>query len=190
MARVIVLEGPDGSGKSTLGAAISERLGVPFEHDGGPSRDHQHCRERMNEFIVYEDALRDRSTVFSDFIYKTALGQTPLISFETVMGYVHQAAKRGTLLIYTRPPLDVLMRNVEFLARAKPHKPPEYAEQLKTLVPKIADLYDKHTRIWATYGLPIIRYDYTSTKLDDFLEDIEWYWKQHGPDGVHSEWFQ
>lgn len=170
------MEGPDGGGKSTLGEALSNVLGVPVNHDGGPSTDEHHARVRMHQFLTYENTIRDRSTLFSDAIYKKAFGKTPFVPDEEVDSLVDMAAKRGTLMIYVRPPADVLIRNAEFLARAKPHKPPEYANQLRALIPNLVEEYDRSVRRWQLIGLSVLRYDYTCTKIDEFIQDVKRHW--------------
>jgi len=175
--KLIVLDSPDGSGKSTLGEMLSTVLNVELMHDGGPSENREHAQERMEAFLQDKNKIRDRSTIFSDPVYKAALGNEPLFTQDELDEYVVRAAEKGILLIYCRPSLDVLMRNTEFLARAKAHKPPEYAQQVMQRLPAIVENYDKSIIRWASLGLSVINYDYTSAKTDEFCEIIrESYW--------------
>jgi hypothetical protein len=185
---VIVLEGPDGAGKSTLGEAISKRLGVELGHDGGPSRDGAHCIERIVMFGRLHNALRDRSTLFSDAIYKRALGLgEPYVNQRDIDEHVRRiAAVQNTLMIYVRPPADVLLKNTDALARSKPHKPhkpPEYAKQVKQNLPLLIEEYDKNVRRWSALGLPIIHYDYTADRVEEVLTDVQLFWESRWDNG-------
>jgi tRNA uridine 5-carbamoylmethylation protein Kti12 len=177
MQRVIVLEGPDGAGKSTLGEALAERLGSQLEHDGGPSIDRDHCVRRIREYLSYRKSIRDRSSLFSDSIYKRAFGIEPFVTQREVDDLVRSSARVGNhLMIYVRPPMDVLLKNTDALARSKPHKPPEYARQVKQNLPIIVEEYDKGVRRWSALGQPVIHYDYTSDRIDEVLDAVEVFW--------------
>lgn len=176
MTRLICLEGPDGAGKSTLGKALTERLGVEVTHDGGPSVDVSHAMTRVTDFLGYKDTIRDRSTLFSDKIYKDALKKEGFLTQDQVDYGVALAAMRGTLLIYCRPPLDVLLKNAAYLAKDKPHKPASYVDEVKAMQSRVVESYDAGVRRWASLGLRVMRYDYTSTRIEEFVEDVAYYW--------------
>lgn len=174
--KTIILEGPDGAGKSTLGDQIAAHLGIEVSHDGGPSRDREHALERIHALNGYDRTLRDRSTLFSDGVYKKALGITPFVSDEEINNLVADYAKKRPLVIYCRPSMDVIFRNIGALDRVKAHKPPEYIEKLKVRLPLIVEQYDKSMLRWISLGLNVIVYDYTRMKIEDLLSAIEFYW--------------
>jgi len=179
---VIIFEGPDGSGKSTTIEKVSEYLNFPSSHDGGPSRDAEHCRERIDELLRTarrSNAIKDRSTVFSDAIYKEAFGKEPFVPYDEVYHRIWQLSGLGAIVVYCRPPMQTLINNIPLLARAKPHKPPEYAEQLKSLVPTLAQIYDREVMKWSALGLPVIRYDFTENKVEDLLSALGLFWDDH-----------
>lgn len=70
----IVLEGPDNAGKSTLAAFLSERLGLPIQHSGGPSKYPGEVNERAQRFNAdTSDLIYDRHPCVSQNIYQAAL---------------------------------------------------------------------------------------------------------------------
>ena len=70
---IIVLEGPDGAGKSTLGRTLSAFLGVPLLHTGGPPETAEAFRDKMRSlesFIeVYKSLIIDRLPPISEHVY-------------------------------------------------------------------------------------------------------------------------
>src|SRR4051812_3455357 len=70
----IVLEGPDNAGKSTLAAFLSERLGIPVKHSGGPSKHPGEVNERARAFGADDsDLIYDRHPCVSQNLYQDAL---------------------------------------------------------------------------------------------------------------------
>ncbi len=72
---LIVIEGPDNAGKSTLAAYLSERLNIAIRHSGGPSKYPGEIYRRIDQFHN-DDALYicDRHPCVSQNIYLKALG--------------------------------------------------------------------------------------------------------------------
>lgn len=70
----IVLEGPDNAGKTTLAAYLSEALGIPVVHSGGPSKYPGEVNERSRTFNASDaDRIYDRHPCVSQNIYQDAL---------------------------------------------------------------------------------------------------------------------
>lgn len=71
---LIVIEGPDNAGKSTLADYLSQRLNIPIRHSGGPSKYPGEIYRRIDQFH-YDDNLYicDRHPCISQNIYLESL---------------------------------------------------------------------------------------------------------------------
>ena len=98
---MIIIEGPDNSGKSTLCNQLSKHFQIEVIHSGGPGKDFEEIIHRTDSFIsahkqicirdrfpaisdkVYASILRDGQTVFTDPVYKKymeiLIGMHPVI---------------------------------------------------------------------------------------------------------------
>lgn len=185
----IILEGPDGSGKSTLGQRLAADLGYEYIHTGGGQKDtmglicDMDYRSRMlreagakGEGIVF-----DRISHISDAIYKIALGGKPLANQVRCWRYLHQDS--GPIaIVYVRRLDDEGMLN-SILETKKAHKPPEYLEKVKENHPKIVELYDDAMPRIAKL-LPVYNcYDWENTSYDHLMSFL----KQHGVRNVWSD---
>lgn len=140
---MIILEGPDGGGKSTLAQALSEALGVPRHHSGGPPKNAQEIAQRHRRVL---EALRDRKPIIfdrvpavSDPIYGPIIrGATP-ITHDMVLEL------RDALvlpIIYCRPPISVLLR-VQDGHEVKEHETEEHVRGVMQHQQKIIEAYDQ-----------------------------------------------
>jgi hypothetical protein len=66
----VIIEGPDGSGKSTLIEKLAELSGYPTRHKGGPPKSNEEAMQRMED-LYNEDygKICDRCVVISEPIY-------------------------------------------------------------------------------------------------------------------------
>lgn len=104
---MIVIEGFDASGKSTLANRIGELLKWPVLHTGGPTRDEAdviHClhrsRQRMQKKVVQDRITHISESVYSmtEFPAKAALAINAIREIPTHI-----------TLIYCRPPPEFLL---------------------------------------------------------------------------------
>jgi adenylate kinase family enzyme len=119
---MIILEGPDGSGKSTLGFKISEEIGLPIIHSGGPPK----SEEELTLRVIYsqDNSLLDRHPYLSEIIYGTLNGRTPMITFDKTWLWL---SNNKPLIIYCSPGLDYLLKNLDKL-KTKAHKSAEHLQ--------------------------------------------------------------
>jgi len=70
---MIILEGPDNSGKTTLANKISARYNHPVYHAGGPPANKDEAYKRLsdtlNTSLIAEFSLHDRHILFGETIY-------------------------------------------------------------------------------------------------------------------------
>jgi predicted HAD superfamily Cof-like phosphohydrolase len=67
----IVVEGHDGTGKSTLVAYLSRRYSRPIQHSEGPPKYPGEMHERVTKYLRYTNTLFDRHPCVSQPIYGT-----------------------------------------------------------------------------------------------------------------------
>lgn len=71
---VVVLEGPDGGGKSTLAQMLSQATGLPIKAGEGPPRYKGEFHERVDKYLRMDDVIFDRHPVISQPIYARLRG--------------------------------------------------------------------------------------------------------------------
>lgn len=79
---MIVLEGPDSSGKTTLAERLARDLKKTVVHSGGPPKSDAEMLHRVHTAIhrSSHDVIYDRFPVISDPIYAKALGRSTVIT--------------------------------------------------------------------------------------------------------------
>lgn len=157
---MIILEGPDGAGKSTLAQQLSADLNVPLHHSGGPPRDRQEIiarQARMNkDLLAGVVKVYDRAPCISDPIYGPIIrGETPFDD------YTHLALEFRMRLkvpvIYCRPRLAFIHAAlVDRLEPEKTYKPQKHIDGVRKNVDAIVASYD-----WNIGHFPHWRYDWT-----------------------------
>lgn len=153
--RTVIVEGPDGAGKSTLIQVLAEGLGRSLVHTGGPRATKEEVDEAMRMVEVRQAGLFDRCSHISNPIYASVDGrQDPFTPEE----YRARLASFKPIVVYCR------LRSVDrmlslILSTTKAHKPPEYLETVRKSYPKIVDLYDRHMSEIEKV-VPVIRYSW------------------------------
>lgn len=66
---LIIIEGVDASGKSTLASALSDALGMSIVPSEGPPRHPGEINERLARYAQYDNVIFDRHPVISQPIY-------------------------------------------------------------------------------------------------------------------------
>lgn len=157
---IIILEGPDNAGKSTLANMLAKDLGVDVVHPGGPPANIAdaliRCGEQAMLFQLGESVsfIYDRVTCISDEIYRGA------DKYHVAFGLFQQDLKReiedgNAILVYCRPPNKVVK---DFSAHVtKAHETDEVVEHAKRNIDRIVFEYDELMSIME----PIV-YDYTA----------------------------
>lgn len=170
----IILEGPDGAGKSTLGEQLADALGYEYVHTGGAARTLCMLIQRMLE--LEEQGAKGKGVIFdrvphiSDSIYKEAMGEPRLM---------HQGRARGHLknmgpivVVYCRlRDSEAMLANI--LETKKSHKPPEYLEKVKASYPAIVEAYDWEMADLRETGVEVIQYDWTEHDFDTLLKVLK-----------------
>lgn len=153
---MIILEGPDNSGKSTLGAGLKSLLGWKFEHG---KRFHVYdISDHGRGEAVYREALVQLTPrpIILDRCY--AIGENiygPIVRGHNNLNHraldiLRTLANSQSLIIYCRPPIENIVGTTK-------EEMPGVKENLEA----ITKTYDRVMDVLEKSGAFVIRYDYT-----------------------------
>lgn len=95
---IIVVEGPDNSGKSTLIRHLASQLGVNVIPGEGPGRSDEEINERVRRYATIDDGLFDRHPCVSQPIYNHFRTGGPVIEPQLIEEFY----ERDVIFIYCR----------------------------------------------------------------------------------------
>jgi len=158
---MIVVEGPDNAGKSTLIGKLSRTLGWNVYHPGGPPANAEEFLKQAISSLKYahEKVIQDRSMIISDPVYSTVYPRNFSCDYHELI--VTLCVYVNPVIIYCRPP-------DEFMLDFSRHEIGENDDenQLITLhsnMPRIIQEYDM-----VMLSIQHIKYDHTSDNYDMF----------------------
>jgi hypothetical protein len=157
---MIILEGPDNSGKSTL-AKLFKMRGFAVVHPGGapssPQQEEDMMLAQANNAAL--QIVHDRVTCISNPIYNLYRGDSkPDMRY----GYwlSETLAKPGCVLVYCRPPIENMLNFATHEAKAH-----DSAEHLKMIESNAINLIKSYDLMMSF--VPHIQYDYTNAESFD-----------------------
>ncbi|MFN9301361.1 MAG: hypothetical protein ACK6DA_01190 [Candidatus Kapaibacterium sp.] len=164
---MIILEGPDGAGKSTLGRILENELGLKVFHPGGAPdfvQFTEYCN-RCNE-MLRENYVCDRVSQISEYVYGPITNGRTMVSTRDVEDYLDfLRAELGVLVIYCK---SSNIDKAKDKLQTKDHKPEEFLQLVKDNHAKIVAAYDHLFALPAAERLRddnlLLEYDYTSVK--------------------------
>lgn len=157
---MIILEGPDGSGKTTLGRRLSALHGIPLV-----KREKQDaylwCMSELSSWSLSGLKIYDRFALVSEYIYGPLRRGAKAVEFE--LDYPPTAEMmerfvRDALIIYCRPPATVIMRNVRETSQPT---------DIKGITTQAIGAYDE----WFTHMNHVL-FDYTTDTPESLYEVI------------------
>lgn len=138
---LIILEGPDGAGKSTLGKRIEAELGIKYYHSARPQSVYD--QDRIMKEIAVMDADRsrkyviDRAPWISDPVYARVMRRPMLLSSEHF-----EMARNFEFKVLWCSPAGLKPKNIS--TENKPHKDPAFLRKVKVNHERIIDTYDQY----------------------------------------------
>ena len=142
---VIVLEGPDGAGKSTLAERLAYKFQWPIVHTGGPlaNREDYFTRVQDKKLRVARNTIFDRVPMISELVYCLVQDRAPFIHEWEAM---NDLIALRPVVIYCRL-ADTAQMLDRIIASPKAHKSPEYLEAVKKNHDSIVKKYDAVMRL-------------------------------------------
>jgi hypothetical protein len=159
---MIIVEGFDNSGKTTLIRSLSEKMQLPIQLSTGPITD-EGLRDYLDRFIRDDEVkLYDRTPLISEAIYRPIRRPGTFVADQAWL--LAMLMRMTPVIVYCRPPNEKIFNFGE-------------REQM-------AGVIDNAKRILASYDLvmsallkvfhwPVIYYDYTKTPTDTCIEWID-----------------
>ena len=156
---MIVVEGPDNSGKSTLISKLTQKLGLTLlDRPHGPPKDASELRKRIKDLEPQynnKKAIIDRHPIIGESIYGPVLRNHNMLTSIKDYEILRKTFWTSDIfIIYCRPPMDKIM-NME-THQVKDYDTPEHLRALKKNVVSIIDAYD--LKMWLCQAH---KYDYT-----------------------------
>lgn len=167
---LIIIEGPDGAGKSTLVEQLSKDFGYRVYRSGGP-KTFEMMVQVLDEMEILcnkkEIYICDRSPWFSEIVYATALKRPMAVDEISLLDYWHLPQK----VIYCR-----LADQNKMLARMslafKAHKPLEHTNAVIENYKAVCTEYESVMSDAKRAGVNIFKYDWEVTSLQSLKDWI------------------
>lgn len=99
---ILILEGPDGSGKTTLATRLHATTGYPIYHRSKPENDEDKANmmEQLKaDFKKYKNVIVDRCW-YSEIVYGNVMRDGSVIDYPEMYDLERLALSKGALLIY------------------------------------------------------------------------------------------
>lgn len=151
----IVLEGPDGGGKSTLAAQLQQHLGGwRIQESEGPPHYENEINDRIERYLQFEDTIFDRHPIVSQTIYSMLRDDDQLPASALVTAFYEE----GHVFIYI--PSKDLSQHVLGV-----HDSPSHLEAIEKNWEQLQAYYDQwavqHANLIYRQGddlVPVIQY--------------------------------
>lgn len=168
---MIIVEGYDGAGKTTVAEKLSNRFGLMLHHAGGPPEtvdDVMSCLARARGRMVRQ-TVQDRVTHISEGVYGMLCrprNSALALSRVSDLGLAR-------VLVYCRPSDGVILNNL-LTHRLKTHDTQKHGEFVRDKAPELINVYDTVVEM-ARGHVVVLTYDYTKQPDGQLFKEVERY---------------
>lgn len=175
MPRDVIVEGPDGAGKTTLIKQLTERFPVTVHEractsEGGPVTElYEWTEKNLAELVhVHTPMLYDRHPGFSELVYGPILRGDigGCLDESTWREGVHRVLRERAFVIWCLPPVGTVVTNL-FHNYAD-----NTAVQMDGVTEHIRELHAAYTAMSLVWNGPAFTYDYTKSQHRKVIETI------------------
>lgn len=158
---MIIIEGPDNAGKTTLAKLLSKLISFEVIHAGSRPKSQGEVDRRYMEAIGNCDrnVIQDRNFIVGQAVYGKVMND----NFVPMEDAINKLAKSGAIYIYCRPANNVLLDldNHDM----KPHDNKEDFDIVMDKAEQIIELYDDLHLELGKRGMSISKHDYTKGQI-------------------------
>lgn len=133
----IILEGPDGGGKSTLAAAMSAITCMPIVPGEGPAKSPSEINERATRMLALDWVIFDRHPVISSHVYERVKNRGWTVDYELQRRFYQS----DCVIIYCKPGINEAIKRMTF----DPTEDEAHVEMVKR---KYNEIYQRY-KDWA-----------------------------------------
>lgn len=170
MVLIIVIEGPDGAGKTTLAASLCLEFGLKMGERGVADRSRLYEVTVPDTFRALGEAVDGREVpkvwdrlFYSEFIYAPVVGREPEFKPQQAIHIEQLIEVMGCPIVLCLPPIEVVKENIT------------QADQMKGVHENIDTIYQGYLQLWESLPSQAIMYDYTDPAADLWLAHIKSY---------------
>ncbi len=181
MVTIVIIEGPDGAGKSTLVERITKEFGIEVGQRATPDRDKLYTVTRQDTYTALSEAVRgDGPMKVWDRLYYSELVYADVVGRKTEFSLTEQAFVQAVIealecpVILCLPPFDVVAENergTHQMAGVHDNLPRIYDDYVTLLAggtfPEFVTVYDYTVSEWGPRGGGPV-----TTPLEDILQGI------------------
>lgn len=159
----IHVEGPDGSGKSTVVPEIGRMLGLRVVQTEDPPKSWSECVRRIDRRIRPGIVCDRSSGLISELVYGPVLRGGTIFD-EGYIWSIVQSVSRAVLFIYCRPPIG------DMVVRTRPGESPSHTREVERKYRDIVDRYDRVMSLATESGATVLTYDRTRSTIEEVLK--------------------
>lgn len=149
---IFIIEGPDGSGKTTLANKIAQMTGYKVVHRTQP-KTQEEKDEMMSDYLHFANTTRnvilDRCW-YSEMVYGKVMRDESYIDYPEMYALEKALLRHGAMIIYCTGPKSVLWKRAT-----------ERGEDYITSKEKFVEICDEYDAIMkCPHHIPVVRYEY------------------------------
>lgn len=158
---MIVVEGPDGSGKSSLVRRLHDLTGLKVHHRGGPPETWEIALSQMSRTFTQKGMILDRTIFVSEIVYGRAMRGETIVDEELLWEGLRRLVAIDALFIFCLPPIHVLHRSFdESINVKKSWKSDAHCKAVNENFDRIVNEYEYVYSWLRNHGARVMRYEW------------------------------